>query len=235
MNEKEESIILKRTLIQYISHDIQGAFFSVASVAAMAKLACEKEEDPFVFLEHLMDACQTFKHKLSNFVEYSRRDAGLTNTRMEPVDLRRLLKRVLSESKIQANEADVKISLYISDSLPDEVQSDELRLYIVCTNLLIVAIESSLEGRGVAINIDKEGDNNWSIAIENKGTNLTSEIWENLFNSRGVEDTASANSVRLAFMVSRYIVEDILNGKMFISRQEESTQFKVILPFNVTE
>jgi light-regulated signal transduction histidine kinase (bacteriophytochrome) len=234
MNEKEESIILKRALIQYISHDVQGAFFSVASVAAMAKLACEKDEDPFVFLEHLMDACQTFKHKLSNFVEYSRRDAGLKNTRMEPVDVRRLLNRVLNESRIQADDADVRVSLYISDSLPNEVQSDELRLYIVCTNLITVAIESSLKAEGVAINIDREDDNNWSIAIETKGTNLTSEIWKNLFNSRG-EDTASTNSVRLAFMVSRYIVEDILKGKMFISRQEESTRFKAILPYNVIE
>jgi len=229
----EEHTILKRTLIKHISHDIQGGFFSVASVAAMAKLACEKGEDATVFLEHLLDACQSFKHKLSNFVEYSRYDAGMKDIRFGPMDLRQLLDRVKRETETYAIEEQVKITFYLSDDLPAEVQSDDLKLFVVCTNLLNTAIGSSSKISPLDVRINREDSKSWSLAIEFSATDLIWNVCRNLFNSQGVENTVSGNNIRLNLIVSRYVVEDILGGKMLISRQGEIAVFKIVLPFDL--
>src|SRR6476661_4411631 len=109
IRQKEDSPgNVKISIIRQASHEIQGAFFSVASVGAMVKLAVENGEETKDLLKHLMDACQTFKYRLSNFLEYTRYDAGLRDTRLEIVNIRPLLKRVVDENRVLANENNVK-------------------------------------------------------------------------------------------------------------------------------
>src|ERR1700749_3696711 len=76
----------KAEFIRQITHDIKGDFFGVSSVCLMLKLAIEKKEDPMAYLDHLSEACQEYKYKLNNFLEYAKFDADLYDTIREPVN-----------------------------------------------------------------------------------------------------------------------------------------------------
>jgi signal transduction histidine kinase len=233
-NAKDHNSI-KRNLVKFASHDIQGSFFSVAGVAAMAKLACQKGEDPILFLEHLMDACQAFKQKLSNFVEYSRCEAGLRDTRLESVDVKRLLRNVYDNSKAYAAEEDVRIQLHLAESFPDEVQADEGRIGVVFANLLHIAITSSSKGSSILVHLEKDTETTWFVSMEAAGNKLTTVMWDELFNAGELADTALANDIRMAIIVSRHIVEDVLNGHLHFYREADCTKFEAVLPLNMTQ
>jgi len=224
---------LNAAIVSQTTHEIQGAFFSVASVGAMIKLAIENGEETKLLLDHFMDACQTFKYKLSNFLEYARFNAGLRDIRLELVNLKPLLTRIVNESQVLADEKNLKISLLISEEIPGQLLSDEFRLALICTNLVSNAIKSSLDESSVSISVKTEDDANWSIAIEDKGEGMTMEKLKVLFNPLPWEKMTPVNSAGLGLIVTRYLVEDLLGGKLSVTSQlQVGTTCKILLPLN---
>src|ERR1700748_3264258 len=80
----------KADFIRQITHDIKGDFFGVSSVCLILRLAIEKKDDPISILDQLREACEDYKYKLNNFLEYTKFDAGMFDTRPESINPRSL-------------------------------------------------------------------------------------------------------------------------------------------------
>lgn len=221
----------KAAFVRQASHEIQGAFFGVSSICAMLKLSIENKEETGILLDHLIDACQTYKSKLSNFIEFTRFDAGLNDTLLEPINVKHLLNRVVNEIQDALSENEIKISLSISDEMPEQIRSDEFRIGLICTNLLSNAVNFSTAGSVVLINVQREAENSWAIVVENKGEGMTADTLNSVFKLSTSERYTLKNPGGLGLFVTRYLVEDVLNGKITLSSWPHvGTVCKVVLP-----
>jgi signal transduction histidine kinase len=220
----------KADFIRQITHDIKGDFFGVSSVCLILRLAIEKKDDPISILDRLTEACDEYKYKLNNFLEYTKFDAGLNETLREPVSLRTLLTATINETKTRALPKAIRIDLSIAEDLPATITSDEHRLQHITENLLVNAINFSAPGSHIAVKAERRGSC-WLLSVSDNGVGMTQEQLDSLFKLTPAERKSLKNPTGLGLLVTRYLVEDILQGKLnFISEQKTGTRAEVELP-----
>lgn len=232
-NETEIHASGKSAFISHASHEIQGAFFGVSSICGLLKRSVGNREETETLLDHLQGACNMYKYKLSNFLEYTRFEAGFKDSLVETLNIRYLLSKVVDENQYAANERKITISLFISDVIPEQIISNEFRIAQICGNLLHNAIQYSPAGGSVLVKIETEGVDDWAIVVEDKGEGMTAGQAGSVFEFSAEERKSLKNPGGLGLLVTRYLAEDILRGKIFISSQpDKGTRCKVILPLN---
>ncbi|HWB94716.1 MAG TPA: HAMP domain-containing sensor histidine kinase [Puia sp.] len=220
----------KADFIRQITHDIKGDFFGVSSVCLMLKLAIEKKDDPTAMLDHLSEACEEYKYKLNNFLEYTKFDAGLDDTIREPVNIRVLLNDAIGETDDRAMPKAIRIELAVSEELPKNIVGDEFRLKHIAENLLVNAINFSAPGSHVAVSAEKRGEY-WVLTVSDSGVGMTQEQIDSLFRSSPAERMSLKNPTGLGLLVVRYLVEDVLEGKMMLTSEARTgTRVEIELP-----
>jgi signal transduction histidine kinase len=220
----------KADFIRQITHDIKGDFFGVSSVCLILKLAIEKKDDPIGILDRLTEACDEYKYKLNNFLEYTKFDAGLQETLREPVSLRSLLTATIGETRTHALPKAIRIDLTVGEDLPATITSDEHRLKHITENLIVNAINFSAPGSHIAVKAESKG-NCWLLSVTDHGIGMSQEQLDSLFKLTPAERSSLKNPTGLGLLVTRYLVEDILQGKLsFISEPKTGTRAEVELP-----
>src|ERR1700744_1359164 len=101
----------KAQFIRKVTHDINGNFQGVASLCLMLKHVIQKDQDPDPILDHLTDAFKEYNSRLSNFLQYTRADAGIVDSFPEQVNVRRVLSRLREEPDSLASEKQIGIEL----------------------------------------------------------------------------------------------------------------------------
>jgi signal transduction histidine kinase len=216
-----------RTIIRQASHDIQGTFFGVSGICVLLKRAVADKEDTGILLDHLMDACQSYKYKLGNFLEYIRYDAGFRETITEPVDIRLLLSKVVEENRYAG------IDICISDDVPENILTDEFRIAHICANLLSNAVNFSKDDGTVQIDVRLEGAEQWMIMVTDRGEGMDASVCNRVFSHSDDDRKTLKNPGGLGLLVTRYLVEDVLGGQISLdSKRHVGTKCKVLLPLN---
>lgn len=220
----------KVEFIRQITHDIKGDFFGVSSVCLMLKLAIEKGNDPTSMLDHLTEACEEYKYKLNNFLEYTKFDAGLYDTIREPVNIRALLKSAIAETENRSAPKAIRIELAVSDQLPKNIVGDEFRLKHITENLLVNAISFSAPGSQIAVSAETQG-NCWTLSISDSGIGMTREQLDSLFKLLPAQRMSLKNPTGLGLLVTRYLVEDVLQGRITLTSEPRTgTRVDLELP-----
>lgn len=209
----------KAAFVRQASHDIQGTFFGVSSLCAMIKNSKESPENIDELVEHLMEACHSYKQKLSNFLEYTRLQAGLHDTILERVNIRLLLNTIITENHAIASEKKVNLALFVSDGTPEEIISDEFRIAQICNNLVSNAINFSPAGSSVFVQVEFLEQTRLTIAVKDNGEGMTLEQMNSVFTLSGMERKCLKNPGGLGLLVTKYLVEDLLKGKIALSSQ----------------
>ena len=224
----------KADFIRQITHDIKGDFFGVSSVCLILKLAIEKKDDPISILDRLTEACDEYKYKLNNFLEYTKFDAGLVETLREPVSLRSLLAAAVDETHTRTLPKAIRIDLTIAEDIPATITSDEHRLKHITENLLVNAINFSAPGGHIAVNAARK-KNYLQLSVSDNGVGMSQEQIDSLFKLTPAERVSLKNPTGLGLLVTRYLVEDILQGKLsFISEPKTGTRVEIELPLGKT-
>jgi signal transduction histidine kinase len=218
--------------IQRITHDMQGDFFVLTSACVLLKRQAERKEDPMPLIDHLTENCQLYKYKLSNFIEYTRAGAGLTRTLTEPVNIRQLLATVITEYGFKAAEKSILVDLLVSEEIPARIITDEFRIAQIAANLLLNAIAFSPQGGAVFVHVGQKGDR-WEFIVRDKGEGMTTGQLDSIFNTSPESRECLKNPAGLGLLVTRYLVEDLLAGKMNVTSEPRAgTQITVQLPLH---
>ncbi|HEV2479555.1 MAG TPA: HAMP domain-containing sensor histidine kinase [Puia sp.] len=220
----------KADFIRQITHDIKGDFFGVSSVCLILRLAIERKEDPIIILDRLTEACDEYKYKLNNFLEYTKFDAGIHETIREPVNPRSLLAAAIDETRTRALPKALHIDLEVAENLPATITSDEHRLKHIAENLLVNAINFSAPGSHILVKAKRNG-NCWQLSISDGGMGMSQEQQDSLFKLTPAQRRSLKNPTGLGLLVTRYLVEDVLRGKLgFVSEPGMGTRAEVELP-----
>jgi len=209
----------KANLIRKASHDIQGVFFGVSSLCAMIKDAKGNQRDIEILVDHLLEACHSYKYRLGNFLEFVRLEAGLRDTILERVDIRLLFERIVTENYPVASERKVTINLRVLEGTPDQIITDEFRIAQICNNLLSNAINYSSPGKSVLVQVDSIDQQCLKIVVKDEGTGMTSEQLNTLFALSDADRKCLKNPGGLGLLVTKYLVEDLLKGGLVVSSQ----------------
>jgi two-component system, sensor histidine kinase len=224
---------LNATFIRQASHEIQGSFFGVSSLCVLLKDAIGNQEDAGVLLDHLVEACRTYKHKLSNFLEYTKFNAGLLDSVHEPVNIRQLLRRVVEDHEPFTEENDLYIALTISSDIPVRILTDEFRITQIVANLLMNAIQFSSAGGRIRVYAELRDFNTLSLVIEDDGEGMSASQLKSVFKPSPEQRSALKNPAGLGLLVTHMLVSEALGGEIVLSSEpDHGTRCAVSLPFS---
>jgi len=227
-NEKNVEAIRKAT------HEVAGSFFSISSAAALLKMSLEKEEDIAVIVEHLVEACQDFKYRLGNLVEYTKYHAGLLDARLDTVRLRPFISRMAAECLSFAGEYGVGIDTRLADAVPETIVLDEYRLAIIINNLLKSAVTSTPAGGQVLLAIGSDTRESITLFLSNAEKAPGAVMSGSWLTPEQPAAEPSGSTHRMDLTVTQYLVEQIFGGKLvFRTRQPFGPIAEVSLPTNL--
>ena len=78
---------------------------------------------------------------------------------------------------------------------------------------------------------DERKGNCWQLSVSDNGVGMSQEQLNRLFKLTPIERVSLKNPTGLGLLVTRYLVEDVLRGKLnFISEPKTGTRVEVELP-----
>ena len=84
---------------------------------------------------------------VEDLLTLSRLDRDVTDSTIEPVNLRALVRQIVEGQKLFADQKNIGMGLQLPEKLPI-IQADSHQLQRVLTNLVANALNYTLEGRG---------------------------------------------------------------------------------------
>jgi two-component system sensor histidine kinase ChvG len=196
-----------------VAHELKNPLTAARSTAeslTFAKTPTMRDE----LVRQIQEELSRLNRLISDVSDVSRLDAELAYGCTEPVDIRDVLRGVMSIFQDRFDDSRLRLVLDIQDRwLPDGsfiVIGHEARLGRVITNLLDNAISFSPEGGVVAVRARRVGDQ-IEIVIDDDGPgippDLLDTIFERFYSDRPQTDGTTGKNSGLGLSISRGIVD----------------------------
>jgi two-component system, sensor histidine kinase and response regulator len=207
------------------SHDLRAPLVSILGIINMAKNEGMKNGPEYMaMIENIVNKTEIY---VQNIIKYYR----TTRIGLQPIPIRfeTLIHDIWEEFKLLPEIASIKLSVDINQA--SIFKSDESRVRIIITNILLNAIKYQHEERPdklVSIRV-KTDEDNATIEIEDNGIGIDKEHLENIFNMffRGAHKNSGSG-------VGLYVVKEALNklnGKISVhSETNKGTTFTIDIP-----
>lgn len=224
-----------RDFTYMISHDLKAPLATMKGMAQILsdEYAPQLNDDGQEIVAHLRDATVRLEKLTSSVLEYAR--LGAEESEITEVDLRSVLRDVVSDLRVQIQEVNAEVEL------PEEcplVAGDRLKLYRVFSNLIGNALKYRSPHRPPRVEIttkERLRRRQVAVTVRDNGRGIPAAKLESVFRpfTRIHPDVASGNGIGLASV--RRIVE-LLGGSIHASSMEgEGTSFEILLPIPSSE
>lgn len=225
----------KTQFIRNAYHEVRGNFWGVFIISRMLANASKKGnvKDLNKVLGDLSNGCHNLQLLLSNILDYSKYESGLSDgPNYEATNLRRNLDELIDFARYAAHEKKVTINSHVSDEIPDYVACDRVKFSQVITNLVNNAIKFSNTDSIIEVLFDKDSSERWRISITDQGKGISPALLPHIFEP--FVTTKSNNSVEeglgLGLYITRRLVAD-LKGEIDVdSKENTGSTFVVTLP-----
>jgi two-component system phosphate regulon sensor histidine kinase PhoR len=162
---------------------------------------------------HAMHVSQRAAHRLEKSIDdllmFSSASRGEMNLRLEPLDLRDLVERAISNISTLARERGVRVHLAAAERIPF-VQGDAEKILWALNRLLENGVKFTDEGGRVTVSLAKQSPNLIIVSVADTGVGIPAErlqgIFEPLYRLDG-SIRQPAESLDLGLALVRHIVE----------------------------
>ncbi|BFO22082.1 hypothetical protein SHKM778_84700 [Streptomyces sp. KM77-8] len=170
INQLEDLSRMQRRFVSDVSHELRTPLTTVRMAADVIHEARE-DFDPITArsAELLADQIDRFESLLSDLLEISRFDAGAAALEAEPIDLREVVRRVVSGAEPLAERKGTRVRI-VGDQQPVVAEADARRVERVLRNLVVNAVEHG-EGRDVVVKLAAAGGA-VAVAVRDYGVGL---------------------------------------------------------------
>lgn len=234
----EEYNRLKAEFIANMSHELRTPLTAIIGFAQLSQLKSDGNLSPdndLAFKRILRNS----KHLLSlidEVLDIAKIEAGRMKLHPDHFDIAALTQDAFNEMQSLAEQKGLEYYLQISDKLPFAF-TDPVRIRQVMINLLSNAIKFTNQG-SVTVSLNLIDDNNFSFSVKDTGIGIDSESVKYIFERfRQVDGamTRTAGGTGLGLSIVKQLVE-LLGGKIqVISEPKIGSEFKVTLPFELSE
>ncbi|MFD6288355.1 MtrAB system histidine kinase MtrB [Streptomyces sp. NPDC060205] len=170
IQQLEDLSRMQRRFVSDVSHELRTPLTTVRMAADVIHDA-RVDFDPMTArsAELLADQLDRFETLLADLLEISRFDAGAAALEAEPIDLREVVRRVISGAEPLAERKGTRIRV-VGDQQPVVAEADARRVERVLRNLVVNAVEHG-EGKDVVVKLASAGGA-VAVAVRDYGVGL---------------------------------------------------------------
>ncbi|MGW2685984.1 MtrAB system histidine kinase MtrB [Streptomyces sp. NPDC001414] len=236
IQQLEDLSRMQRRFVSDVSHELRTPLTTVRMAADVIHEARE-DFDPVTArsAELLADQLDRFESLLADLLEISRFDAGAAALEAEPIDLREVVRRVVSGAAPLAERKGTHIRV-VGDLQPVVAEADARRVERVLRNLVVNAVEHG-EGKDVVVKLASAGGA-VAIAVRDYGVGLKPGEATRVFSRFWRADPARARTTGGTGLGLSIALEDArLHGGWLQAWGEPGggSQFRLTLPRTADE
>ncbi|MFF9769667.1 MtrAB system histidine kinase MtrB [Streptomyces sp. NPDC014636] len=236
IQQMEDLSRMQRRFVSDVSHELRTPLTTVRMAADVIHEARE-DFDPVTArsAELLADQLDRFESLLADLLEISRFDAGAAALEAEPIDLREVVRRVVSGAEPLAERKGTHIRV-IGDQQPVVAEADARRVERVLRNLVVNAVEHG-DGKDVVVKLAAAGGA-VAVAVRDYGVGLKPGEATRVFSRFWRADPARARTTGGTGLGLSIALEDArLHGGWLQAWGEPGggSQFRLTLPRTADE
>ncbi|MEU1056877.1 MtrAB system histidine kinase MtrB [Streptomyces sp. NPDC005876] len=236
ISQLEDLSRMQRRFVSDVSHELRTPLTTVRMAADVIHDA-RVDFDPVTArsAELLADQLDRFETLLADLLEISRFDAGAAALEAEPIDLREVVRRVVSGAEPLAERKGTRIRV-AGDQQPVVAEADARRVERVLRNLVVNAVEHG-EGRDVVVKLAAAGGA-VAVAVRDYGVGLKPGEATRVFSRFWRADPARARTTGGTGLGLSIALEDArLHGGWLQAWGEPGggSQFRLTLPRTADE
>ncbi|MFF8946467.1 MtrAB system histidine kinase MtrB [Streptomyces sp. NPDC014864] len=236
IQQLEDLSRMQRRFVSDVSHELRTPLTTVRMAADVIHEA-RVDFDPVTArsAELLADQLDRFESLLADLLEISRFDAGAAALEAEPIDLREVVRRVVSGAEPLAERKGTRIRV-AGDQQPVVAEADARRVERVLRNLVVNAVEHG-EGRDVVVKLAAAGGA-VAVAVRDYGVGLKPGEATRVFSRFWRADPARARTTGGTGLGLSIALEDArLHGGWLQAWGEPGggSQFRLTLPRTADE
>lgn len=227
---------MQRRFVSDVSHELRTPLTTVRMAADVIHEA-RADFDPITArsAELLADQLDRFESLLADLLEISRFDAGAAALEAEPIDLRDVVRRVVTGAEPLAERKGTRVRV-VGDQQPVVAEADARRVERVLRNLVVNAVEHG-EGRDVVVRLASAGGA-VAVAVRDYGVGLKPGEATRVFSRFWRADPARARTTGGTGLGLSIALEDArLHGGWLQAWGEPGggSQFRLTLPRTADE
>lgn len=236
ISQLEDLSRMQRRFVSDVSHELRTPLTTVRMAADVIHEA-RADFDPVTArsAELLADQLDRFESLLADLLEISRFDAGAAALEAEPIDLRNVVRRVVSGAEPLAERKGTRIRV-LGDQQPVVAEADARRVERVLRNLVVNAVEHG-EGKDVVVRLAAAGGA-VAVAVRDYGVGLKPGEATRVFSRFWRADPARARTTGGTGLGLSIALEDArLHGGWLQAWGEPGggSQFRLTLPRTADE
>ncbi|OIJ66116.1 two-component sensor histidine kinase [Streptomyces mangrovisoli] len=236
IQQLEDLSRMQRRFVSDVSHELRTPLTTVRMAADVIHEARE-DFDPVTArsAELLADQLDRFESLLADLLEISRFDAGAAALEAEPIDLREVVRRVVSGAEPLAERKGSQVRV-VGDQQPVVAEADARRVERVLRNLVVNAVEHG-DGKDVVVQLASAGGA-VAIAVRDYGVGLKPGEATRVFSRFWRADPARARTTGGTGLGLSIALEDArLHGGWLQAWGEPGggSQFRLTLPRTADE
>jgi two-component system sensor histidine kinase MtrB len=236
ISQLEDLSRMQRRFVSDVSHELRTPLTTVRMAADVIHEA-RVDFDPVTArsAELLADQLDRFESLLADLLEISRFDAGAAALEAEPIDLRNVVRRVVSGAEPLAERKGTQIRI-LGDQQPVVAEADARRVERVLRNLVVNAVEHG-EGGDVVVRLAAAGGA-VAVAVRDYGVGLKPGEATRVFSRFWRADPARARTTGGTGLGLSIALEDArLHGGWLQAWGEPGggSQFRLTLPRTADE
>ncbi|MBT2414890.1 HAMP domain-containing protein [Streptomyces sp. ISL-12] len=236
INQLEDLSRMQRRFVSDVSHELRTPLTTVRMAADVIHDA-RADFDPVTArsAELLADQLDRFETLLADLLEISRFDAGAAALEAEPIDLREVVRRVVSGAEPLAERKGTRLRV-VGDQQPVVAEADGRRVERVLRNLVVNAVEHG-DGKDVVVKLAAAGGA-VAVAVRDYGVGLKPGEATRVFSRFWRADPARARTTGGTGLGLSIALEDArLHGGWLQAWGEPGggSQFRLTLPRTADE
>ncbi|MGQ4388086.1 MtrAB system histidine kinase MtrB [Streptomyces sp. SAS_270] len=236
IQQLEDLSRMQRRFVSDVSHELRTPLTTVRMAADVIHDA-RVDFDPMTArsAELLADQLDRFETLLADLLEISRFDAGAAALEAEPIDLREVVRRVVSGAEPLAERKGSRVRV-VGDQQPVVAEADARRVERVLRNLVVNAVEHG-EGKDVVVKLAAAGGA-VAVAVRDYGVGLKPGEATRVFSRFWRADPARARTTGGTGLGLSIALEDArLHGGWLQAWGEPGggSQFRLTLPRTADE
>lgn len=231
MAEQIQTLISEmKEMTDSIAHDIRSAITRMRGTAELTLFGENTKDEYQAVISSIVEQCDRLLAMTNTMLEISRAEAGLTELKLESVDLIAMMRDMVELFEPAAEDRNISIALQTPSELI--ITCDVQKLQRVFANLIDNAVKYTSEGGTITILIE-EGGNRAFVTIEDTGMGIAEEdlphIFERFF--RG-ERSRSASGSGLGLSLAKVFITAHGGTIAVESKPGQGCRFVIALPKN---
>lgn len=218
----------RRQLVATVSHELRTPL--TAQQALLENLADGVVSPDSAALHTALAQAERLSALVSDLLDLSRVDGGLTRLHLVPVDVEAIVGQGVAEAKAGgADRRGIEFTVDVDEGL-ETVSADAGRLAQVIANLLDNAVRHSPPEGVVSVRADRLNGDRWVLEVQDQGPGIPPDRTEGVFTRFG-SWTESGGSTGLGLAIATWVCE-LHGGSIAVAPSESGALLRAVLPIN---